>query len=87
MPARPPAIAAACIRSMVEFDGAAALSQCQVPVLSIGSATPSNLTAELRRHCPSINVGQTVGSGHFNQLEVPDQVNAMIAKFLEINGL
>ena len=27
---------------------------------------------------------QTVGSGHFNQLEVPEQVNAMIERFLAI---
>jgi pimeloyl-ACP methyl ester carboxylesterase len=26
--------------------------------------------------------GQVVGSGHFLQLEVPDQVNAMIRRFL-----
>jgi hypothetical protein len=24
----------------------------------------------------------TVGSGHFNQLDVPEQVNAMITRFL-----
>jgi pimeloyl-ACP methyl ester carboxylesterase len=32
-------------------------------------------------------VGQTVGSGHFIQLEVPDQVNAMIERFLAITDL
>lgn len=26
--------------------------------------------------------GQTVGSGHFPQLEVPDQTNAMIERFV-----
>jgi pimeloyl-ACP methyl ester carboxylesterase len=30
--------------------------------------------------------GQTVGSGHFCQLEVPDRVNAMIDRFLAIIG-
>jgi pimeloyl-ACP methyl ester carboxylesterase len=28
--------------------------------------------------------GQTVGAGHFIQLEVPEQVNAMIERFLAI---
>jgi hypothetical protein len=32
-------------------------------------------------------IGQTVGAGHFNQLEVPDQVNAMIEQFMVINHL
>jgi hypothetical protein len=30
--------------------------------------------------------GQTVGSGHFCHLEVPDQVNAMIVRFLSIQA-
>jgi hypothetical protein len=28
--------------------------------------------------------GKTVGSGHFVQLEVPEQVNAMIERFLAV---
>jgi pimeloyl-ACP methyl ester carboxylesterase len=31
---------------------------------------------------PDLEVGITVGAGHFHQLEVPDQVNAMIERFL-----
>jgi pimeloyl-ACP methyl ester carboxylesterase len=30
-----------------------------------------------------MTVGITVGGGHFHQLEVPEQVNAMIDRFLE----
>jgi pimeloyl-ACP methyl ester carboxylesterase len=82
-----PAISAEVMRVMGKFDGAGALAQATVPVLSIGSAVPSNASADLRRLCPAITVGQTVGSGHFNQLEVPDQVNAMIERFLAINDL
>lgn len=87
MTGTPPAISAEVMRVMGEFDGAGALAQATVPVLSIGSAVPSNASADLRRLCPAITVGQTVGSGHFNQLEVPDQVNAMIERFLAVNGL
>jgi pimeloyl-ACP methyl ester carboxylesterase len=75
------------MEAMGEFDGASALSRTSVPVLSIGSAVPANKSADLRRLCPSITVGQTVGAGHFNQLEVPEQVNSMIERFLAINGL
>jgi pimeloyl-ACP methyl ester carboxylesterase len=31
---------------------------------------------------PNVVNGWTVGAGHFSQLEVPDQVNAMIEAFL-----
>ena len=35
---------------------------------------------------PDLIVGVTVGAGHFHQIEVPDQVNAMIDRFLELAG-
>ena len=31
---------------------------------------------------PNVAHGITVGAGHFNQLEAPDQVNAMIESFV-----
>jgi pimeloyl-ACP methyl ester carboxylesterase len=82
----PPEAAAAMMRAMGEFDGAAALAAAAVPVLSIGSAVPANKSADLRALCPSIVIGQTVGAGHFLQLEVPEQVNPMIERFLAITG-
>lgn len=82
----PPDIAAAVMRAMGEYDGAAALAAATVPVLSIGSAAPGNKSADLRALCPAITIGQTVGAGHFLQLEVPDQVNAMMERFLAVAG-
>jgi pimeloyl-ACP methyl ester carboxylesterase len=87
MPALSPRIAAALLRAMGEFDGASALGKARAPVLSIGSAVPTNEPADLRRACATITIGQTVGAGHFNQLEVPEQINAMIGQFMAINHL
>lgn len=53
-----------------------------VPVLVIGAARPFNSWADLQRVCSDVTVGQTVGAGHFNQLEAPEQVNAMIERWL-----
>jgi len=86
MPSTPPGVAAEIMRAMGEFD-ASTLAKATVPVVSIGSAVPANASADLRRLCPAITIGQTVGAGHFNQLEVPDQVNAMIERFFALNGL
>jgi pimeloyl-ACP methyl ester carboxylesterase len=83
----PPPVAAAAIRAIDQFDGVGALGKVAVPLLTIGSASPSDSAAEFRAACPTITIGQTVGSGHFNQIEVPDQVNAMIERFLAVNGL
>jgi pimeloyl-ACP methyl ester carboxylesterase len=33
---------------------------------------------------PDLEIRITVGAGHFHQLEVPDQVNAMIERFLAL---
>jgi hypothetical protein len=34
--------------------------------------------------CPQLIVAKTLGAGHFSPLEVPDQINAMIARFLAV---
>jgi pimeloyl-ACP methyl ester carboxylesterase len=54
------------------------------PMLLISAGRfPTDLPA-LRTFAPKLRYAQTVGSGHFNQLEVPEQVNAMIERFLAI---
>jgi pimeloyl-ACP methyl ester carboxylesterase len=66
----------------IGWDDAVALRRCRVPLLYLDAGTPNaNLSraSELR---PQMMIGRTVGSGHFSQLEVPDQVNAMLARFL-----
>jgi pimeloyl-ACP methyl ester carboxylesterase len=53
------------------------------PLLAIYAGLfPVNL-AEVRALVPGSLVGQTVGCGHFNMVEVPEQVNAMMDRFLE----
>ena len=41
----------------------------------------------LRDLCPQLVVGRTVGAGHFNNQLVPDQVNAMIERFLSMTSV
>ncbi|MDQ1467229.1 MAG: hypothetical protein QOH10_1644 [Actinomycetota bacterium] len=83
----PTAVAAASLRAIEQFDGVAALGAVEVPLLTIGSASPTDSATDLRGACPTITIGQTVGSGHFNQLEVADQVNLMIERFFAVNAL
>ena len=84
MAAVPAAVAAASWRAIATFDGTAALGRVRVPLLVIGSG---RVERGLRDACPGITIGMTVGAGHFNQLEVPDQVNPMIERFLAVNDL
>ena len=87
MLATPVEVAAEAERSIVGWDGEAALRSCTVPVLTVhANAAAVTDTRRLLSECPHLTVGQTVGAGHFIQLEVPDQVNAMIERFLRIVG-
>lgn len=72
-------VAIAELRHMVEDNGARA-RQVRCPVLWI-SARPED-SAQARSLFEDVMVGHVVGSGHFVQLEVPDQCNAMIETFL-----
>jgi len=63
-------------------DGIRSAQACRVPVLHINAATYRPELGRFRDACPQLVTGQTVGAGHFNMLEVPEQVNAMIDRFL-----
>lgn len=66
------------------FDTAVAVAACRAPFLYIDAGTPNVDLSRLAELCPAVLLGRTVGSGHFHQLEVPDQVNAMIERFLAL---
>lgn len=79
-------VAAAVIRGVGEWNGRDLLARCELPVLllrtDLGPGTDVQRLLELK---PDLEVGITVGAGHFHQLEVPEQVNAMIARFLAVS--
>jgi pimeloyl-ACP methyl ester carboxylesterase len=82
---RAAADATAVIRGVNDWNGKAAFAQCSVPVLLLRAELADDPDA-LRLHAlkPDLEVGVTVGAGHFHQIEVPDQINAMIERFLSL---
>ena len=81
----PSHVAIGMLRGLLDWNGVEALQLCSVPLLVLASgpnAGGSNEPARLLALKPDIQFGVTVGAGHFHQLEVPEQVNPMIERFL-----
>jgi pimeloyl-ACP methyl ester carboxylesterase len=82
MTSAPQHVFCSAIEHVWSADLSAAAAACKVPALYIQAATPRPELGRFGELCPQLVVGRTVGAGHFNMLEVPDQVNAMIERFL-----
>lgn len=69
------------------WDGPKALAAAACPVLYIGGSNPLSDAAALKKIKPSLTSAQVVGSGHFITLQVPEQVNAMLSRYLELMAM
>ena len=70
--------------SLVSWDDEAALRACRVPLLYIDAGTPNADLARALELCPGLIIAKTIGSGHFSPLVVPEQVNAVLERFLSL---
>jgi pimeloyl-ACP methyl ester carboxylesterase len=86
MLSRPRHVMASAWEQLRLVDGPGAARACAVPVLYIQAAGEKPELGRFQELCPQAILGRTVGAGHFNMLEVPDQVNAMLARFLALNA-
>ncbi len=84
MTAVPQHVTASCIKNLVAYDWEAAARACTVPALNVVAARPIQDVQLTRELMPNLVHGQTVGAGHFLQLLVPEQLNAMIDRFLQL---
>lgn len=57
---------------------------CQVPMLYIEAAHRLADLDRLAALCPQLVTAKAVGSGHFLSLEVPEQINPMIDRFISL---
>ena len=81
--ATPQHVLVSSMRSNAATDTMAAAESIEQPLLVISAGHMAfNDTSLLKTRFPRFRFGQTVGSGHFNMVEVPEQVNAMLERFL-----
>jgi pimeloyl-ACP methyl ester carboxylesterase len=78
-------LASAIPNHTTNYDAATAASACGIPIAYIFSIMPLLDLPRFQSLTPQLAIARTLGSGHFSPLEVPDQINAMIARFLTIN--
>jgi len=83
MAANPQHAMVSTIEHCLAQDTAADAKKCTAPFLYVSSGPWYTDVARLRELCPQLVTGQTVGSGHFHTIEVPDQVNAIVGRFVE----
>jgi len=79
----PAHMAAPLMRDFFSRDFSDELSAGRYPLLFIYSRVPADL-GRLRELRPDVLIGSVVGSGHYIALVAPEQVNAMLDRFLAI---
>jgi pimeloyl-ACP methyl ester carboxylesterase len=72
----------------LNHDPVPAAEACKIPMAYISADVPLvNMARDLNRLqelCPQLVVAKTLLAGHFNTIEVADQVNAMLDRFLAV---
>ena len=86
MSSTPQHVVVSAFEGLRDYDPTEATGGLAIPAVYIAAdeLQPRSDMSRFRELAPQILYGKTVGSGHFCQLEVPEQVNAMIERFLAI---
>ncbi len=87
MCAVPQHVLAGVFASLLDWDGELVAPRVQAPILQIvqGGGMPADLV-RLQETVPRLELGRTVGAGHWAHVIVPDQVNSMIERFVAIHS-
>ena len=71
---------------LTDYDVTSAAVGCHVPVAYIGAAVSMADLIQFQSLTPYLLTAQTLGSGHFSPLFVPDQINAMLSTFCRVHA-
>ncbi len=69
--------------AMKAYEPSDTLRRMNCPYLYVDSGQPDLDFDRIRALCPQLVVGKTVGAGHKALQDVPDQINAMLNRFIE----
>lgn len=71
------------MRDMSSTDTAAIARELKQPLLFAGVSATSVTAQSLREAVPHAQFAQVVDAGHFVHLDVPDQFNTMLQRFIQ----
>jgi len=80
-------VVASAFAGIATFDDESALRNIVAPLLYVGAEPTITDVSRLREIRPDAIIAKTAGAGHFHQLEVPDQINAMLERFLKVAAI
>ncbi|MDQ3584733.1 MAG: alpha/beta hydrolase [Acidobacteriota bacterium] len=69
---------------MLVWDAATAAETCRVPALYIEAGSGLSDLDQFKALCPQLMVGKTFGVGHHQMVATPEQINAMIDRFIAV---
>jgi pimeloyl-ACP methyl ester carboxylesterase len=81
--AAPPFYAGPIMRELASSDSADGLANLSCPLMYVHSSAPADLE-RLRTVQPDAIIAEIPGAGHWPMLTVPDRVNALLDRFLEV---
>lgn len=86
MSSTPQHVVVSAFEGLRDYDPTEATGGLAIPAVYVAAdeLQPRSDMTRVHELAPQILYGKTVGSGHFCQLEVPEQVNAMIDRFLAV---
>ena len=70
-------------KGMMGFDAESIMRGVKCPYLYIDCGQPDLDLDLLRELCPQVVIGKVVGAGHKALQDVPDQINAMLNRFIQ----
>jgi pimeloyl-ACP methyl ester carboxylesterase len=72
---------------LIQYDSTPAAAGCRVPTAYIGATALTANLSQFQSLTPQLVTAQTLGSGHFSPLFVPEQINSMLQQFITINSI
>lgn len=84
MTATPAHVVRAAWDSIISWPGEKRLAEVNCPILVVSADKPLNRPMDLAKANKKLMTAQTAGAGHMQQYEVPDQLEAMIRRFLDL---